>query len=58
MGDLKLANTPPETWVNTIMYRLAEALGHEATDGVIRADLDEILEEAVETIWRYKDLEF
>ena len=58
VSEVKLANTPPETWVNTIMYRLAEVLGYEPKDGVIQADIDVILDEAVDAIWRYRDLEF
>ena len=54
-----LAETPPETWGNTILYRLAQALGHapeEANFAPIEADPDELLEEALEIIWRYQDM--
>lgn len=53
-----LERLPVETWPNAILFRLAEALGYEAVDGVITANVDEVLDKAVDTIWRYKDLEF
>ena len=59
MIDHTLASTPPETWGNTILYRLAQALGHapaEPNFAPIAVDPDELLEEALEIIWRYQDM--
>lgn len=36
--------------VNTILFRLAEAMDYEIIDGVITGGLDEILDEAVKFI--------
>ena len=48
----KLADTPEETWANTILYRLATALGEEPMPGtnVIVADADAILDAAIRKI--------
>lgn len=58
MNERKLADTPPETWGNTILHRLAFAIGEYPVDGngTITADPDEVLENALEIIWRYQDM--
>lgn len=48
--DVTLAATPNETWANTILGRLAVALGHRFKDGVMEVDPDAILDDAVEHI--------
>lgn len=40
----------PDEQVNTIMFRLAQELGYESIDGVISADLDDVLNSALKTI--------
>lgn len=53
-----LAETPPETHANTILYRLAVALGYpiqvkgtvEAPERYTTADPDDVLREAVHII--------
>lgn len=62
MGGIpRLEDIPPEYWGNTVLYRLALELGYvaEEVDGelTIDCDPDKVLEEALEIIWRYKDLE-
>lgn len=37
----------PEEQVNTILYRLADALDYEVDNGIITANPDEVLDEAV-----------
>ena len=59
-----LIETPQETWGNTILFKLAEALGRDyllsgdITDPkkVYAADPDELLQEALDVIWMYKEL--
>jgi hypothetical protein len=48
---------PVDTWANTILFELAEALGYQVNYATqsITADPDEILDEATELIWRYRD---
>lgn len=68
MTGLKpLAETPEEFWSNTILFTLANALGYESTRvpvadapggmRMIDADPDEVLQRAVEAIWRLQTLE-
>lgn len=53
----KLEESPPETWGNTILWKLADALGRERdAHGGFTVDADELLEEALEIIWRYQDM--
>lgn len=53
-----LADQQPEEAVNTIMWRLAVALGYASEgDGLVAIDPDEVLELAEDVIWRYKELE-
>lgn len=64
MSKHRLEDSPENTWGNTILFRLAEVLGYPAqptgdvTSPVrhIIADPDDVLEEALETIWKYRDL--
>jgi hypothetical protein len=54
--DVKLADSPQTTWGNTILYRLALALGVvPAGDGMIEVDPDDILEQAEEHIRAWAD---
>lgn len=66
MTGLKpLAKTPERLHGNTILFKLAEALGYEKTPrfeekfvtNVIHAEPDRVLDEALEIIWRYRGLE-
>lgn len=41
-----LSDNPAETWANTILYRLALAIGHHPIDGRLLVDPDEILAHA------------
>jgi len=52
-----LAIEPVDTWANTILFELAEALGYSVnyTTQSITADPDDILDKATELIWRYRD---
>lgn len=54
-----LANEPPETWANTLLFELAEALGYEVDypTQTVEADPDEVLDRATDMIWRYRDLQ-
>ncbi len=53
---VRLETSPPETWANTILYRLAIALGvAKAGDGTIQIDPDVILEQAIEHIEAWRD---
>lgn len=54
--SIRLEDSPAETWANTILYRLAIALGvAEAGDGTIQVDPDDILEAAEEHIRAWAD---
>jgi hypothetical protein len=64
--ELRLAGTLPETWANTILFRLAEVLDYPtgAVYGdprdprrIFEVDPDKVLDEACETIWRYMELD-
>ena len=56
MDDRRLDGTPTETWANTILYRLAIALGAQPeADGSLRVDPDVILDEAIEHIQAWHD---
>lgn len=61
MGFPRLETIPELYWGNTILFRLALELGYvaEEIDGELTIDVDpdKVLEEALEIIWRYKDLE-
>lgn len=45
-----IAGLTPAEQVNTIMFRLAKELGYESIDGVISADLDDVLNLALKTL--------
>ena len=46
--DTKLANQPNEFWANTILYRLAYALGERPNEaGILQVDPDKLLEEVL-----------
>lgn len=65
MSNHKLQDTPEITWGNTILYRLAKALDKsyhvegdvESPKAIFTINPDDLLEEALEIIWRYKELE-
>lgn len=57
MSNAMLAGSPPETWGNTIIVRLALALNLiEVGFGATEMDADEVLELAEDVIWRYREL--
>lgn len=57
-----LSAVPPQFQGNYILYRLAEALGYTSREGnvetgrIIDADPDRVLDEALDAIWRYTEL--
>lgn len=53
-----LSESPQETWGDTILFRLAKALGH-VPEGVtaLNVHVDDTLAEALEIIAAYKELE-
>lgn len=62
--NTKLADSPPETWANTILYQLAIALGYKPhghgdslndPNLIINADPDEVLKEALQAIEAAKE---
>lgn len=54
--EAPLSETRGEYWVNTILYRLARALGYEPDEtGAYTLDPDELLNEAVSSIERGQD---
>lgn len=54
--SVRLEDSPAETWANTILYRLAIALGvPRSEDGSIIVDPDEVLEQAEEHINAWRD---
>ena len=62
MGGIpRLEEIPAELWGNTILFRLALELGYVAEEvngePTIECDPDKVLEEALEIIWAYKDLQ-
>lgn len=55
----KLADLDKKLWSNRILWDLAVALGRvDENESQAYIDSDEILEEAIEAIWRYKELEY
>lgn len=53
----KLADLPDEFWANTILWRLAEAVGVvRPGDEALLVDADTLLEEVEERLWVYADL--
>lgn len=58
-----LSVVPAQFQGNYILYRLAEALGYNSREGnvetgrIIDADPDQVLDEALDTIWRYMELD-
>ena len=59
--DAPLRELPQSQWANTILFRLARALGYEEVvqpDGEITyiVDPDELLIDAMEVIWTFRDL--
>ena len=56
--EVKLENTPPETWANTIIGRLALAIGEEFNDeGRMTVSPDQILEAVEDRLWHFYNLE-
>lgn len=56
MTNYTLDDTPVETWGNTILYRLAEALEYpKDAAGGYTVDPDEILDDALEILWMYRE---
>lgn len=56
--EIPLREQSQEYWENTILYRLAEALDYPRNAyNCFTVDPDELLDEAVEAIWRYRELE-
>lgn len=62
VGIVPLSEIMPAFQGNYILYRLAEALGYNSREGnvetgrIIDADPDRVLDEALDTIWRYTEL--
>lgn len=57
--EAPLSDTRGEYWVNTILYRLARALGYEPDEtGTFTLDPDELLNEAVDTIHIARDFPY
>lgn len=59
--DTNLNEIPDEFVANAVLYRLATALGYEPTidasgEPVISIDIEDLVKEAEEAIWMYKDL--
>jgi hypothetical protein len=56
--NIPLADQPVETWLNSIMVRLAVATGDLETNFISAVvNPDDVLIHAEEIIWRYRELE-